>query len=190
MGGLDKIINGIELEAKNEAKRIIDEAKGKAERITAKADSEAAELIKNAEEAAESEYSRMIALAESAAEVEASRAVLREKQRIINEVMTATKTEIINAPDSEYFCFLEKLLDKYAKNETGEIILSAKDKKRVTEHFKAVLEKKGLVISDTDGADEGGFIIAYGEIDENCTIAALTESESDMLHDAVSNTLF
>lgn len=190
MGGLDKIINGIELEAENEAKRIIAEAEGKAERITVKAESEASELIKNAEEAAETEYSRMIALAESAGEVEASRAVLREKQRIINDVMAAAKTELINAPDSEYFDFLEKLLDKYAKNEPGEIILSAKDKKRVTDTFRAALSNKGLVISDTDGADEGGFVIAYGDIDENCTIAALTESESDMLHDVVSNTLF
>ena len=190
MGGLDKIINGIGLEAENEARSIIDEAKGKAERITAKAQSEAEEIIKNAAEEAESEYSRMIALAESAGEVEASRAVLREKQRIINEVMVAAKTEIINAPEDEYFSFLEKLLDKYAKNEPGEIILSARDKKRVTDTFRAALNRNGLVISDADGTDEGGFIIAYGDIDENCTIAALIESESDMLHDVVSSTLF
>lgn len=190
MSGLDKIISGIELEAKEAADRVTDEARREAARITARADEAAAEIEKSAEADAELEYKRLISRAESAGEVESGRAVLREKQRIITSVMDRAMQAILSSTDKEYFAFMAGLLKKYARAEKGEIVLTAADKKRMPDDFKATLKQNGLTLSDKDGDFDGGFILVYGDIEENCTMTALMETESDTLHDAVSGVLF
>ena len=47
-----------------------------------------------------------------------------------------------------------------------------------------------LHISDIPGKLDGGFILSYGEIEENCSIEALFDSERERLKDLVQEILF
>ncbi len=190
MNGLDKIIDEIALEAKGEADGIIGAAKEAAKRVTDRAKAEAERIEADAADRAELEYKRVIARAISAGEVTKKRVLLREKQRLIGEILKEAHIKTVGMSDAEYFEFMEKLLDKYASGKNGEIILSARDKERLSGGFKAAAERKGLKISEKSRDIDGGFILSYGDIEENCSVAALMESELDRLHDMVNGFLF
>ena len=188
--GLDKIIDEIMSDAKAEADRITDEARLQAKRIIDRAKEEAAAVEAEAEEKAELEYKRVLTRARSTGDITKKSALLREKQQIIHDILNEAHIKLVGLNDKDYFAFMQKLLDKYASGKGGEIILSAKDKARITDEFKASAEKKGLKISDKTRAIDGGFILSYGDVEENCSIEALMESERDCLHDAVNGFLF
>lgn len=190
MSGLDRIIDAISADAEKEAERITAEARREAERITAAAKESAEAAAAGGSADAETEYKRIIARAKSAGEVAASRIVLGEKQRIVRELIKAAKDAIDGMDAGQYFGYMEKLLDRYAEDGSGEIVLSARDKKRITPEFKKALSKKKLKISDKTVDTESGFVLVYGDIEENCTIDALLETETERLGDAVSRYLF
>ena len=94
---------------------------------------------------------------------------------------------------------LLKMLGKYALPQDGEIFFSARDLKRMPAGFqdevkKAAESKNGsLTVSEEGRNIENGFILAYGGIEENCTLQAmfdakeidLTEYEAESsFHDA------
>ena len=190
MNGLDKIINSIALDAEGEAKRITAEAKAEAERIVSRARVAAAKTEQDGKTEAEAECNRIITRAESADEVAAARIMLREKQQTVSEVIDSVKAELASMDTERYFEYMERLLSRYAENEQGQIILSETDKKRMPERFGVLLNEKKLSVSDKTADAEAGFILVYGDIEENCTIDALLASEHDRLHDAVSRFLF
>lgn len=190
MNGLDKIISSIAIDAQSEAKRITEEANAEAERIVSRARDVAAKTEQDGKTAADAEYNRIITRAGSSDEVEAARIMLREKQQVVSEVIYGVKAEFESMEPERYFEYMQRLLDRYAENEDGQIILSEKDKNRMPQEFKKVLEDKKLGISDKTVDTEAGFILVYGDIEENCTIDALIASEHDRLHDAVGRFLF
>ncbi len=190
MNGLDKIISGIALEAEEDAEKIKAEARAKAERIISRAREREAEILSDAEAKA-AEESRSIAMrAEAAARAEEKRAVLREKQSIITEVLDNAVRNVLDYNPERYFNLMIRLLEKYAEDKPGEIIMSDAAKTWITPEFYGAIAKKGLKISDKFGDFQGGFILRYGEIEENCTLDALLESEHDRLHDIISRFLF
>lgn len=190
MNGLDKIIEEIANDAGAEAKRITNEAKTAAKRVTDRAREEAKAFEAEAKEKAELEYKRVITRAQSTGEITKKSALLREKQKIIDGILKDAYIKIVGLGDTEYFEFMTKLLGKYASKRGGEVILSAKDRQRAPESFIEAAKNKGLTISDKTRKMDGGFILSYGDVEENCSIEALTESENDRLHDAVNGFLF
>ena len=190
MNGLDKIIEEIANDANAEAARITDEAKAAAKRVTDRAREEAKAIETAAGEKAELEYKRVITRARSTGEITKKSALLREKQQIIDGILKDAYVKLVGLGDKEYFEFMTKLLDKYASKSGGEIILSEKDKKRAGAGFIEAAKKKGLTVSEKTRKMDGGFILSYGDVEENCSIEALTESEKDRLHDAVNSFLF
>lgn len=190
MNGLDKIISGIALEAEAEAEKIKAEARAKAEKIISRAREREAEILRDAEAKA-AEESRSIAMrAEAAGRAEEKRAILREKQSIITDVLNNTVQTVLDYKPERYFNFMLRLLDKYAEERPGEIIMSETAKTWITPEFSSAIAEKGLKISDKSGDFHGGFILVYDEIEENCTLDALLESEHDRLHDIISRFLF
>ena len=190
MNGLDKIIEGIARDARDAAAKITDEAKAAAKRVTDRAEEDAAAIAAQAKEKAALEYDRVITRTQSTGEITRKSALLREKQQIIDGILRDAHIKIIGMDDKAYFAFMTRLLDKYASKSAGELILSDKDLARVTREFAAAAADKGLKISDTTRPIDGGFILSYGDIEENCSIEALMESERDRLHDAVNGFLF
>ena len=190
MNGLDKIIEEIARDAQASAAEITDNARAAAKRIIERAQEEAGAVEAEAKDRAELEYKRIITRAQSAGELTRKSALLREKQRIIDGILNDVHIKLVGLDDKIYFDFMTRLLNKYASEEKGEIILSDKDKSRVTNDFIAAAEEKGLKISDKTRGIDGGFILSYGDIEENCSIEALMESEKDRLHDKVNAFLF
>lgn len=190
MSGLDKIINDITLEAEADAEKVKADARKKAEKIISRAREKEAEILSTAEQSAVVEGKKAAMRADAAARTNEKRMMLKEKQQIIDEVLDAAKHEIAQYSNEKYFDFMLKLVEKYAEEEQGEIIVSESAKKNITSEFRDAISKKGLVLSDRTGDFEIGFILVYGDIEENCTLDALMESEHDRLHDVISEFLF
>ena len=190
MNGLDKIIAEIAQEAKAAAEHKRSDAQVAAARALDRAREEAKAIEAEAAQRAELEYKRIISRAHSTGEITKKSVLLREKQRIIDGILKDAHVRLAGLGDQEYFAFMGRLLDKYATQGSGEILLSRRDKDRVTPEFRAAAEQKGLTISEETREIDGGFVLSYGSIEENCSIGALMESERDRLHDVVKGFLF
>ncbi len=189
MTGLDKILKEIQTEAENNARRIIFEAENTASSIINEANEKALQEIKALQEKTEKKEKEIAERAKSAGEKAVRQAVLLEKQQLIKETLAKANERLMSLPDKEYFAFLTKALEKFAHEEKGEIILSEKDKARLTPEFEAAFKAKGLTLSEKTVLNEG-FILAYGDIEEKCTIDALFQAENDRLTDIVVKTVF
>ena len=122
-----------------------------------------------------------------------------QKERFYRELVLALpdKANADGWDDAAYFAMLEKVLEKYVLPEEGTICFTEKDRKRMPQgYMEKVYEtakKKGgsLELTETvpDGMD-GGFILTYGGIEENCTIKALFDARREELSDKVNRQLF
>ena len=74
--------------------------------------------------------------------------------------------------------------------------LSGEDLARLPAYFPRKLSEIGaakggtLVLSEESREIKGGFILAYGGIEENCSFEALFEAEKERLQDIVRAQLF
>jgi len=197
MTGLEKILKVIEEDATKSAEVVIAEATRQAEEITtaAKADSE----MKRANIAKQSEIDVKACLsrAESAALLQEKKLILNAKQQMISNVITSSMESLVKLPDKEYFEIIIKMLNKYALDQSGQILFSTKDKQRLPIEFEntirtALLEKKGasLTISEEMRGFNGGFILIYGNVEENCSFDALFFAAKEDLQDKVCALLF
>ena len=187
--------------------QILEEAENSAREIRTKAQEEAQKILDGAREAADKEASRIAREAEKEAQEYAARAVsardmqrkqayLAAKQEVIQEILRKAYEKVLDLDDKEYFGFMEKLLERYALPESGEIRFTEKDLKRMPEGFsgrvKTIAAAKGgsLEISNEPCAAEGGFLLVYGGVEENCTIKAVFDSKREELSDQVNRMLF
>lgn len=190
MNGLDRIIAEIAQDAKAAADQRLAQARGTAQRTLERAQEEAKAVTAQAAQRAELEYKRVVTRAQSTGEIAKKGVVLREKQRIIEGILRDAHVKLVGLNDAQYFEFMGRLLEKYAGGERGQIILSPRDRARVTPEFIAAAREKGLELSDETREMDGGFILYYGNIEENCSIEALMDSQRDHLHDVVKAFLF
>lgn len=196
MSGLDKMKS-----------RILEEADHSAREIMDKANAEAAAVIKAAEEEAKAEAGRISSKAErdaadyakrvaSSVDMRRKQAYLAAKQEVISHVLESAYSRVMNLEVKEYFDMLEKLLERYVLPEEGEICFSAKDLGRMPEGFsgkiKTIAANKGgsLTLSDEARDIDGGFLLVYGGIEENCTIKAVFDAKREELSDQVNRLLF
>ena len=115
---------------------------------------------------------------------------------MIGGVLDKAYDAVMNLDDEKYFEMLEKLLEKHVLAEEGVICFSAKDLERMPEGFpekvKSIAESKGgkLTLSEKPEKMDGGFLLVYGGIEENCTISAVFASRREELSDQVNRLLF
>lgn len=196
MSGLDKIKS-----------QILDEANHSAEMKIAEANEKAAQMLGEAKAEAEAESSKISAKSQEAIAVYAERvkssgemqrkqAILQAKQEVIADVLQKAYEKVCTQEDSAYFDMIIKMLEKYAQPGEGIISFNAKDLKRMPKGFEAEMEKaaqkKGgtLRLSETAKEMDGGFILVYGGVEENCTIRAMFDAKRDYLSDKVHEVLF
>ena len=196
MSGLDKMKARILEEAQSTAQEITDKAKADAEAAVqaarAAAEAEAEKIIERAKRDAADYMTRV----DSSMEMQRKQAVLAAKQEVISGVLEAAYDAVMNLDDKKYFEMLEKLLEKHALAEAGEIRFSAKDLRRMPADFpdkiKNIAASKGgsLTVFDKPEKMDGGFLLVYGGIEENCTISAVFASKREALSDQVNRLLF
>ena len=96
----------------------------------------------------------------------------------------------------KYFKMLLKLLDKYVLPQEGEIYFSYADLKRMPKGYGAEVKKLSearggsLKVSEEGRNIENGFVLAYGGIEENCTLRAMFDEKKETLSDKVRELLF
>ena len=97
----------------------------------AAADEREAAVLEDAEKRANSISER----AASSADIEIKRKILSKKQEIIANTIKDAKQKLKELDDEKYFDVVGKLLVKYKTGDAGEIVFSAKDKKRIPKDF-------------------------------------------------------
>ena len=196
MSGLDKM-----------KARILEEAQSTAREITGKAEADAEAAVQAAKKSAEAEAAKILERAkrdaadygvrvDSSMDMRRKQAVLAAKQEVIGGVLEKAYDAVMNLDDEKYFEMLEKLLEKHALAEEGVICFSEQDLERMPQGFpekiRNIAASKGgsLTLSEKPEKMDGGFLLVYGGIEENCTIRAVFDSKREELSDQVNRLLF
>lgn len=196
MTGVENIVKSIEDDANKLAGKILDDAKLKAESIFKAANQKATGMSLDMTDKAEKIAKLTVERAKSSALIEKKRAILAEKSKIVSDTIDSAKEYLMNLPDCEYFDFLLKIFKSRVAKDNCILIFSEDDLNRMPDNFKleiSRLEKENNIkieISKTARDFSGGFIISYGEIEENCTIDALFNDNVDSICDELNKILF
>lgn len=190
MTSSEKILAGIAGEAKTEAEKITAEAEKQAAEITAAAKAEAETEAEKIKAEAEKKAELIINSGKSSAELLKRDTALNCRRGLIEKALI-TVADTVNAySDKDYFDFLLTLIKKEKLNGKGEVYLSVKDKARDTASFKSELEALGFTLSDNFADINGGFILKYGDIQINGELSALIHEKRDVLTDELNKALF
>ena len=196
MSGLDNIIKEIQASAKAEADAILQEADRYCDEYMAEVKEKVQKEVEQFHKRAESERNLYEEKTKSGAGFRERNAILKAKQQSIEEVIRKAQEKIINLPEEEYFDFLIKLFEKNVQAQNGTMFFSEKDITRMPSDFKGKIEsiakEKGgqITISSERDHINNGFILVYGEIEENCQISALFDANIDRLKDIANKQLF
>ncbi|MGI6095979.1 MAG: V-type ATP synthase subunit E [Lachnospiraceae bacterium] len=196
MTGLDKMKNQILDEANTSAKEKLETAKAEAAVLLEEAKAETAALCESISQKSDADVKNYKERVKSSSDLQRKKEILQAKQEVIADVLDKAYEKLQSLDDAAYFGMLEKMLEKFALPQAGEVFFSAADLKRMPEGFAGKVEQiaaaKGgsLVISKEERNLEGGFVLAYGGIEENCTFKAMFEAKKDELSDKVHSLLF
>lgn len=196
MTGLDTIVEQILNEARDQSAEILNKAKRQSEDIIAQAQKEAEKVKASSDSRIQHEKTGGKSRAKSSSELKKRQAILKAKQEIIGEMMDKAYADILALPDDEYFAMVTKMLEKYALPKAGSIVFSDKDKARLPRGYADTVAKiaeahgGSLKVSDDTCGIEGGFVLIYGGIEENCSFKAMFNAEKEQLADKVNSFLF
>ena len=196
MAGLDKIIGEIHAESDGLIREVLDRAQKEAAQIRSEAEKKAGDSVERIRRESDARLADSKSRAQSAAALTKRQLLLQEKQNLIGEVLEKAKETFLALPEAEYFDTLLALLKKNALSEQGEILLNERDRKRLPADFEKKAEEaakaKGgsLRISEKTREIDGGLILLYEGIEQNCSVDALFETNIEMLQDKIQNILF
>lgn len=196
MSGLEKILKEIHSDAERESREILEKARAEEKDILAQAEKEAAAVKAEAQEKGKSLTATMRERSQSAAALRVRQRVLREKQLLVQETLALAEKQLLERPAAEYFGNLLTLLKDAVQPGDGTLYLSERDLARLPEGFvpqaSALAKDKGgsLTLSREPRRINGGFVLEYGGIEENCSYAAMFTAERERLEDIISAQLF
>ena len=195
MSGLDKIIEKIEDAASDEADEIIAKAKTEADEIIAKAKEDAKAISSESEHEAGLAAKEIERASESAVALLRRQKILKTKQQILFETLTSAKESLYDLPSDRYFALLKKLAQNASMAGAGLVMLNEKDLARLPNGFEddlnnGLLPDRSLKISGEARNIDGGLVLKYGGIEENCSFDAVFSARWDEFSDMIRNTLF
>lgn len=171
-------------------------AQEEADAILAKAEEECKKIEVDSKEVQQAMRKNQEERNLSSAQLKKRQTVLLAKQEIISEMMENAYKELLSLEKSAYFVMVEKMLRKFALAKEGEIYFSEKDLKEMPSDFEAKIseiasEKGGTLTLMKEGKEvDGGFILVYGGVEENCSFKALMDAKREDLADKVQRLLF
>ena len=196
MTGLDTILESIRKDGRENADAILAKARQDADEISAQALADAQlhreEILRETPQQAQDAADRVL----SSAHREQRRILLTARQALIQETLEAAEISLFELPDEEYFTVLLGLAAKRALPQKGELVLGSRDFARMPANFEKKLQTvlpKGaeLTVADKPNpAIDGGFLLLYGGIEENCTFRALFDDKREELQDLINQILF
>ena len=190
MSGLEKILEHIKSEATSTADEMLRIAKAEAEKIVDTEKKEAAFRADQIKRQSELDVTATRNRIQSAGDLKEKRMILEAKQKEIDDVFTATMEYLSNLDDAGYFAIIDKMIPRYADGIEGTIRFNARDLARVPESTKKVIKDNLLTISDQPAQIDGGFILVYKDIEENCSFDSLISASREDLQDKIGQILF
>ncbi|MGI6071852.1 MAG: V-type ATP synthase subunit E [Lachnospiraceae bacterium] len=195
MSGLDKIIEHIESSAAGTAAQIKENATAEAAKILEEGKKNALAKEATIRKQGEADVLSAEKKVQSEAGMAQKRHILNSKQAIISEVMDSALKKIQAMKAEEYFDIILRMVKRYAEAGDGTIRFNAYDLERMPEDFEsrineAIGDRCRLVVSRQGAAINGGFILDYGDIEENCSFEALLDASAETLRDKISRILF
>lgn len=196
MTGLERIIEKIESDSRAACDELIKKASDEARGILESARQNAETERRDALSAAAEKCGADLETARSGAELRRRQAVLAAKTEIIGGIIAEAVQTLENLPDGEYFDAIETLVIKYAQAGEGVLRFSKKDLARMPEGFESRINAalSGGNASVTISAEPyhigAGFILVYGDIEQNCTFEAIKNACLDELSDELYDIMF
>lgn len=196
MAGLDKIIKQILDDASNEASELKMKAEQEAASIREKAKEDCHKIDQEADSRLEVLKARYKEKSSSSAQLRKRQLILEAKQRLISETLDKAYDALLQKDEETYFAFIKRMLQKFTQAKAGEICFSQKDLDRMPPDFETeisrIAEEKGgaLRLSEHGCQIDGGFILVYGGIEENCSFKAIFNAQRNELSDKVQEILF
>lgn len=196
MSGLDNIVEEIRNQSKQEADEILKEADVFCKDYMNKIKKDVEVEVVSIEKKALADRKLYEEKTVSGMEFLERNSILRAKQQVIEQAIDKARESIAGLNDEEYFNVLEKLLRKNVQQSKGKICFSKKDLDRIPNGFEdrvkeIVAENQGELVIDKEPANiKDGFVLVYGEIEENCTLKALFDSNIDRIKDIANKQLF
>lgn len=195
MAGIDKITQQILNKAETEKEAILLSAEEEAGKIKTSAEEEIKEYLEKLQEKTEAKLKDLEARAISQEAQQSRRTLLKTRQEIISGLMNDAKENIRKSSPEHYAEILLKLLAANVQKNEGELRLSAEDLDRLPADFakkaQAIAKEKGgsLTLSKEPAAIKDGFLLIYGDIEENCSLDAVFAAEKDSLTDLIHSML-
>lgn len=195
MSGLDKILAEIRDEAAAEAKQALDAAQSQADRILAQAKEDSQAQADKILAAAKQDVADIERSRESALALQRRQRTLAQKQALLAETLQKAQDAILALPEDVYFDLLVRLAQKAAEPGEGVLLLNPADKKRAPANFAkklaaALPQGASLSISADTRDIDGGFVLKYGDVEENCSIGDMFNARADEFSDLIRDTLF
>lgn len=196
MSGLDNIVEEIRNQSKQEADEILKEADVFCKDYMNKIKKDVEVEVVSIEKKALADRKLYEEKTVSGMEFLERNSILRAKQQVIEQAIDKARESIAGLNDEEYFNVLEKLLRKNVQQGNGRICFSKKDLDRIPKDFEdrvkeIATENQGELVIDKEPANiKDGFVLVYGEIEENCTLKALFDSNIDRIKDIANKQLF
>lgn len=196
MSGLDNIVEEIRNQSKQEADEILKEADAFCKDYMDKIKKDVEAEVVSIEKKALADRKLYEEKTVSGMEFLERNSILRAKQQVIEQAIDKARESIASLGDEEYFNILEKLLRKNVQQGNGRICFSKKDLDRIPKDFEdrvkeIATENQGELVIDKEPANiKDGFVLVYGEIEENCTLKALFDSNIDRIKDIANKQLF
>lgn len=196
MSGLDNIVEEIRNQSKQEADEILKEADVFCKDYMNKIKKDVEVEVVSIEKKALADRKLYEEKTVSGMEFLERNSILRAKQQVIEQAIDKARESIAGLNDEEYFNVLEKLLRNNVQQGKGKICFSKKDLDRIPNGFEdrvkeIVAENQGELVIDKEPANiKDGFVLVYGEIEENCTLKALFDSNIDRIKDIANKQLF
>ena len=196
MNGLDNIVKKIKSNSQDEIELIKKDAESYRANVLAEAKKETDKEIKNILDQAKRDQDLFEEKVVSNGEFKQRNALLKAKGEVIDEVIARALDELKNQDTDSYFATILNVLKDNVQDKDGKICFSKNDLDRIPSDFEAkasdIAKEKGgsLKINDEPADITDGFILKYGDIEENCTFDAIFEAKRDELRDLVNKNLF
>lgn len=196
MAGIETITRRIAESAHSEAQELLEQARVDAAAQLQQAEQQAALLCDQVLARAQEQAQQIKRAAESDVERDEKQQLLQAKNRVIDRVFDLSVQRLRQLDDDRYFTVLKDLILQYARPAAGELVLSASDRKRMPSGFMHLIDaalgesRKLQLREQPDETIDGGFVLRYGNVDINCSFAALLAQRREELTQQVYRLLF
>ncbi|MDR2780759.1 MAG: V-type ATP synthase subunit E [Synergistaceae bacterium] len=189
---LAQITDKIERDARDEASKILERARGQEAEIKTETEKEIKRIEASASERFDYERPEIFKRREIVARLDVNKIRLGAERKLISDVYAEGLLRLKNLGKGEYVSFCERLLKKSVESGDESVELSHSEKYLDAAWLEAFNKTNGfrLTLSERRGDFSGGFILSKGRIAVNCTWEMLIQAASESMESEVVSRLF